>query len=112
MGEKGMTKCVICGNEYVPIRRNQPTCPDPECKCKWRVIYGKRYAKLNRPIKGVSKQEYKREKAREYRARDRGEVYVPDFQHREPKEEPKCDTSTYAERQRAKTLAMVGKVEI
>lgn len=107
-----MTKCVICGCEYEPIRKNQPCCPDAECKRKWRAIYEKQYIKLNRPIKGISRQEYKREKARQYRARARGEVYVPNFEPKEPKREPIVDASDYAAKQRAKTLAMVGKVQI
>lgn len=105
-----MTKCVVCGCEYEPKRKNQPCCEG--CKSKWRMIYTKQYASWNRPIKGVSKQVYKREKARQYRARAKGEVYVPKFYLQSLKEEPIHEGMTYAEKQRLKTLAMVGKVEI
>lgn len=111
MGEKGM-KCVICGAEFTPKKKKQVTCLSDECRHEQHLIYMRQYANRNRDIKGVSKQEYKREKARQYRARKRGEVYVPNFESRKPKEKPMADASTYAERQRAKTLAMVGKVEV
>lgn len=107
-----MTKCIVCGCLYEPIRKNQPCCLSEECKRQWRKIYTKQYAKRNRQVRGVSKQEYKREKAREYRAKARGEVYVPNFEPKEPKREPIADASDYATKQRAKTLAMVGKVQI
>lgn len=109
-----MTKvCCICGCEYEPQRKNQVTCLADECRHEQHLIYMRQYAKRNRNVKGVSRQEYKREKARQYRARMRGEVYVPIFARQKPTEEkPMLDASTYAERQRAKTLAMVGKVEI
>lgn len=108
-----MTKqCVICGVEFTPKRKDQVTCLDADCRHKQHLNYMARYAKQCRSIKGVDIQTYKREKAREYRAKARGEEYVPNLMPEKLKETPKSDASTYAERQMKKTLAMVGKVQI
>ena len=76
-------QCAICGKTFIPRNKTQKSCGAPECVRKWK----------NR-----------REKTTKH-------VYIK----KEPKRThvPKPDTIVaigYADRQREKTLAMVGKV--
>lgn len=87
--------CEICGRMYKPSRIDQRTCASPEC-----VRERKRQCASKKQEEGV----YKARK-REYMRRKR----TP-----EP-HKPKPDTIIaigYAERQRAQTLQMVGKVKV
>ena len=90
--------CVICGREYIPTGTKQKTCSE-ECKKENRRRYSKTYQQKRRMSDEFN--EYKRMKMREYRARER----MKEQSKRSPAE-------GYAERQRQKTLAMVGKVEL
>ena len=90
--------CPICGEPYEPLRSNSPTCQRAECKRQHKANYMREYMRDNRG------------RRREY---NRGWM----AEHRKGKQEPiesaKEDTSiSYAERQKQKTLAMVGRVEI
>lgn len=86
--------CEICGRLYKPSRKDQRTCASEECTRERRRIYA---LKLNG--EGV----YKARK-REYMRRKRS-----------PEEyKPKPDTIVaigYADRQRAETLRMAGRVD-
>ncbi len=77
--------CAVCGKQFIPRRRNQRSCGDPECVYKWKSRYRTRTnAKRNRE-KVV-------------------EPYVP-----------KPDTIVaigYAERQMARSLELAGKIKV
>ena len=82
-------ECPICGMTFIPKRFNQVTCGADKCKYKWKH---RNSAKRN---------------AMRNRARKDG------YRHGE-RHTPKPDTIVaigYAERQRAKTLSMVGKID-
>ena len=87
--------CEICGRMYTPGRIDQRTCASPECVRERKRAYG---------IRKTNEGGYKARK-RAYMQRNR-----------EPEEhKPKPDTIVaigYAERQREKTLAMVGKIKV
>lgn len=86
--------CVICGREYLPVRKDQKTCGDPDCRNEQRKITQTAWRKRN--LSSV------RERNLEYMHR------------RRHKNKPKKDTiigEGYAERQMAKTLAMVGHIK-
>lgn len=85
--------CEICGRMYKPSRINQRTCASPECTRERKRICASK--KQNEGTYKARKRDYMR------RLRT-PEPYVP-----------KPDTIIaigYADRQKAKTLAMVGKV--
>lgn len=88
--------CIICGTMFKPIRQSIVTCSNPECKYK---------AKLERQ-KVWYKENYTRilDEKRKNKAEEK-----LDEPHK-----PKPDTIVaigYADRQRQKTLEMVGKVK-
>lgn len=107
-----MKRCCICGKPFEPTRRSQVTCLDPHCrKARYKRTQAE-YGKSEHNVRGVDKRTYKREKQREYRARAKGEVYVPNFPPK-PKETPlETAPSSYAERQMQKSLALAGKVKV
>lgn len=79
-------QCIVCGATFTPIRFTQVMCPNPECK-----------------------QIHRRALMREYNKKR----YIPASKKREMKRQPKPDTIVgegYAERQVAKTLSMVSKI--
>ena len=91
-------RCVICGKEYIPKRSDQRCCLDPECK------------------KGLQRLNYK-----EYRATHYAKVLETNRRCMAKRREEKRQTERrkdniiaigYADRQRAETLAMVGKVNV
>lgn len=98
MKEHKPRRCEICGREYTPRRSDQRTCLDEKCM--------KERQRLNRI-------EYRRthyasvlESNRKSMAKRRAERYLAEHP-------PKKDTIVaigYADRQRAETLAMAGKV--
>ena len=92
-----MEKCPICGKEFERIRKNQPTCGSEECRREWRLNYCRNYQKENRK----HHREYNRKWMREYRAKERRKALEGNIQGQD-----------YAERQKQKTLAMAGKVEV
>lgn len=76
-------ECVVCGKLFKPGRKTQVTCGCPECVKKWKSRYQLRYHR--------------------------------NYNRKEPRitRKPKPDTIVaigYADRQRAATLAMAGKV--
>ena len=85
-------QCVICGKEYVPKRKNQVTCKDPECCAARRKITSRAWHNAHID--------------RQYEARRK-------FQEEQKRRKPKPDTIVaigYADRQREETLKMAGKV--
>lgn len=86
--------CVICGKTFIPFRSDQKTCGEPEC------------VKLNR-----------QSAARDYRRRNYRKTLENNRRCMERKRKnykPKPDTIVaigYADRQKAETLRMAGKVE-
>lgn len=86
-------RCCICGKEYVPRRIDQKTCGAEECK------------KQNRREHTVRNIAEIRERNKKYMQKKRDEKRWT----------PRPDTIVaegYADRQRAKTLAMVGKIKV
>ncbi len=91
--------CIICGKEYIPKRSDQRTCGSDECmRARQRLNYleyrKKNYAAVLETNRRCMA------KRREERMRSQ--------------EPPKPDTIVaigYADRQRAETLAMAGKVK-
>lgn len=86
--------CEICGRTYKPARKDQRTCASEECTRERKRLYAIR--KLHEG---------------EYRARKR------DYMRRKRAQEPQKKKDTivaigYADRQRANTLAMVGKIKV
>lgn len=92
-----MTKeCCICGCEFTPRMKTQITCGDPDCKRIRHLEYMSEYGYRNR----AKHREYNREWMR--RARQvRGDDLPKDG-----------SADNYAERQKQKTLAMVGGVDL
>ncbi len=99
-----MTKqCCICGEYFETNRSNRKTCGDPDCKHIQHLGYLRIYAANKRREKRSEVNEYNRKWMRGYRAEQKR------------KEAEKVDTLiglNYAERQMAKTLEMVGRVQI
>lgn len=92
--------CIICGKEYIPRRSDQRTCASEECmRARQRLNYleyrKKNYAAV---LESNRRSMAKKRKEREME-----------------KQPPKPDTIVaigYAERQKAKTLEMVGRVKV
>lgn len=91
--------CPICGEPYEPLRSNSPTCQRAECKKEHKANYMREYMKQNRGVR----REYNREWMAEHRKRKQ-----------EPTEKAAEEVVIidYAERQKQKTLEMVGRVKI
>ena len=90
--------CEICGAEYIPRRFDQRTCASAECKKARQRLNYLEYRKNNYAAV-LETNRRSMAKRREERMRE--------------KDPPKQDTIVaigYADRQRAKTLAMAGKV--
>ena len=92
--------CEICGKEYIPRRSDQRTCLGENCM--------KERQRLNRI-------EYRRknyasvlESNRKSMAKKRAEKYLAEH----PPKEDTIVAIGYADRQREKTLAMVGKIKV
>lgn len=96
-----MKKCVICGKEFEPYHSRQKTCGDKECRRLHHLAYSKRYNKEHK----AQLRDYKRE----YMHKKRHHVTY----YKIEKVEKKAMTADgYAERQKAKLLAMAGRVEV
>lgn len=91
-------RCVICGKEYIPRRSNQRCCLDPECKAA---------------RKRLTWAEYREKHYGSVLAHNRESMARKREERRRQENPPKEDTIVaigYADRQRAQTLAMAGKV--
>ena len=91
-------RCIICGKEYIPRRSDQRTCGSQECKKARQRLNYLEYRKENYAavLESNRKSMAKKRKEREME-----------------KHPPKPDTIVaigYADRQRAETLALAGKV--
>lgn len=100
MKEYEPRRCEICGEEYTPRRSDQRCCLNPDCT--------KERQRLNRI-------EYRRknyakvlESNRKAMAKKRAEKYIAEH----PPKEDTIVAVGYADRQRANTLRMVGKVKV
>lgn len=100
MKEYEPRRCIICGKEYIPRRSDQRCCLAPECT--------KERQRLNQI-------EYRRthyasvlESNRKSMAKRRAEKYLAEH----PPKEDTIVAIGYADRQRAATLRMVGKVKV
>ena len=91
--------CPICGEPYEPLRSNSPTCQRAECKKEHKANYMREYMKQNRGVR----RKYNREWMSEYRKGKQGPT---------EKAAEEVVVIDYAERQKQKTLEMVGKVKI
>ncbi len=95
MSEYGPRECVVCGKVYIPRRKNQKCCGDPDCKMEVSRMAMRRYREEN--YAWVKEQ-------RRIGMRKKREAKVP-----------KPDTIVaigYAERQMADSLAKAGKVKV
>lgn len=91
--------CIICGKEYIPRRSDQRTCASEECKkARQKLNYleyrEKNYARVLENNRRSMKQR-REKKRRETEQKLDGIVAIG-----------------YADRQRAETLRMVGKVKV
>lgn len=90
-------QCCICGKAFAPQKKNQVTCGADECQKERHRIYLRSYMER-------------------YRAEHRAEInqknkeYMRRVRSGEQSEEDTFAGLNYAERQMAKTLAMVGRI--
>ena len=100
-----MTKqCCICGCEFEPHRKNQIVCPDEDCRRAYRLEYLRRYNKERREHQRKAVNEYNRKWMADYRARKKAEE-VEQIEGVFP-------ADGYAERQKQRTLELIGRVQI
>ena len=93
--------CIICGTVFQPFRLSVVTCSNPECKRKAKLEKQKKWYREN----------YTRVRAENKKHEE--EIKAIEQALNEP-HKPKPDTIVaigYADRQRQKTLEMVGKVK-
>ena len=92
-------RCIICGKEYIPRRSDQRTCGSQECKkARQRLNY----------------LEYRKENYAAVLENNRRAMAKKRKEREMEKRPPKPDTIVaigYADRQRAETLKMVGRVK-
>lgn len=87
-------QCVICGKVFVPTRKNEILCSDPACK----KARHRQKIEAYKPMRNAARKR-QREEARMLKE----------------SRKPKPDTIVaigYADRQRAETLKMVGRVKV
>ena len=94
-----MKSCPICHKPFEPKRKNQPTCGDEECICEWRLAYKRNYMRERRS----QRREYNRQWMAKYRAKQKELV---------KQQKDTLVGLNYAERQKQKTLSMIGKIEL
>lgn len=90
--------CVVCGKEYTPKRSDQKTCLSEKCK---------------KEVMRMSQAEYRRVNYAKVLETNRRSMAKRKEERRRMMHPTKPDTIVaigYADRQRANTLAMVGKV--
>ena len=91
-------RCEICGKEYIPTRSNQRCCLDPLCKeARKRLTWAEYREKHYESVLSHN---------RKSMAKKRAEKYLAEH----PPKEDTIVAIGYADRQRAETLAMAGKV--
>ena len=93
-------RCIICGREYIPKRSNQRCCLDPECMKERQRLNYIEYRRKN----------YGRvlENNRRAMEKRRAERYLAEH----PPKEDTIVAIGYADRQRAETLRMVGRIKV
>lgn len=102
-----MTKrCVICGVEFETKEARRKTCGDIDCQYVRHTEYLKEYQRKRRETHRKQINEYNRKWMREYRERLKAEKQARlEAINSFPAE-------GYAERQKAKTVSMVGAIEV
>jgi hypothetical protein len=90
-------RCCICGKEYIPRRIDQKTCGSDECKATNAHRTRHKYVERNYAEVRERNRRYMQNKRDEKRWTPRPDTIVAEG---------------YADRQRAKTLAMVGKIKV
>ncbi len=91
--------CIICGKEYIPKRSDQRTCGSDECmRARQRLNYLEYRRKNYAAVLETNRR--RMAKRREERMREKN-----------PSKPDTIVAIGYAERQRAETLAMAGKVK-
>ena len=100
MKEYEPRRCIICGREYIPKRSDQRCCLAPECMKERQRLNRIEYRRKN----------YGRvlENNRRAMEKRRAERYLAEH----PPKEDTIVAIGYADRQRAETLRMVGKVKV
>lgn len=100
MKEYEPRRCIICGKEYTPKRSDQRCCLDPKCTYERQRLNRIEYRQKN----------YGRvlENNRRAMEKRRAERYLAEH----PPKEDTIVAIGYADRQRAATLEMVGKVKV
>ena len=105
-----MTKqCCVCGKEFEADKRNRVTCGSDECKRLHHLEYMRTYGHQMRRQSPEEIREYKRNWIRKRRAERRG-LKVEEEKPTEIKEP--IPAENYAEIQKQRTLAMVGRIEL
>lgn len=119
--ETGVTICPICGTPFIPYHSRQKTCATDECRKAYRAIYMREWKDRLR------KEDYEMwcKRRREYEKRSRRkkkELMITDenlkkaqeyWERREAQHSIAIsDGKEYAERQMAKTLASVPKIDV
>lgn len=97
--------CVVCGKEFIPGRKSQVTCTDKECQRIHHNEYARAYAADKRKNDRKRVNEYNREWMNRSRAKKRAE------KARRNEVAPK-EAASYADKQKAKTLELVGRIQI
>lgn len=99
MKEYEPRRCIVCGREYTPRRKDQKSCASDECKKEITRMAQKRYREENYG--------WVLECNRRCMAKRRA-----DKKRQEAEERDTIVAVGYADRQRANTLRMVGKVKV
>lgn len=102
-----MTKrCEICGQPFEASNSRRKTCGDIDCQRIRHAEYLKEYMRKRRATQRDQVNDYNRKWMREYRAKLKAE-------DKERSEKANSFTADgYAERQKAKTLQMAGRVSV
>lgn len=99
-------RCCICGAEFEPKRKDQVTCLDEDCKHIQHLEYLRQYAANRRKEKRSEVNEYNRLWMRGYRDEQKA------IRKARLQAINSFEGLNYAERQKTKTLAIAGKVQI
>lgn len=95
-------KCCVCGKEFEADKKSRVTCNDTECKRIHHAEYLKAYNAERRRKRKAEVNEYNRKWMREYRAKDKDTKQTAST----------FDGLDYAARQKARTLELVGRIQI
>lgn len=99
-------QCVVCGKSFQTNRDRQVTCGDLDCQYARHMEYLTEYSRKRRKTHRQEINDYNREWMRKYRAKQKAEA------ERRTKQINSFECDGYADRQKAKTLALAGKVQI